>query len=94
VVGAALSLLLVAVALFIYDVIQLSRERRAQTARFYQGLAEMARNEAAQLHERKRLQSSPSQSMESSTVDAAGTPPNLDSSISDRPAPTTDNTAR
>jgi hypothetical protein len=48
---AALSLLLVAFGLFIYDVIQLSRERRAQTARFYQGLADMARNEAAQLQQ-------------------------------------------
>jgi hypothetical protein len=93
VVGAALSLLLVAVALFIYDVIQLSRERRAQTARFYHGLAEMARHEAAQLQERKRLQESSVQSMEASPVDAAGTPPpDLGSSSAEKPAPTTDNT--
>lgn len=56
VVLAALSLLLVAVVLFIYDVIQLSRERRAQTARFYKGLADMARDEAAQLQKHRDAQ--------------------------------------
>jgi hypothetical protein len=56
VVLAALSLLLVAFGLFIYDVIQLSRERRAQTARFHQGLADMARSEAAKLQQKREAQ--------------------------------------
>ena len=95
VVGAALSLLLVAVALFIYDVIQLSRERRAQTTRFYSGLAEMARNEAAQLKERKKLEAALGENREISAADASGAVmPNLETDIGEGFAPKTDNNTR
>ncbi|HEX8237886.1 MAG TPA: hypothetical protein VF600_18240 [Abditibacteriaceae bacterium] len=94
-VCAALSLLLVAFALFIYDVIQLSRERRAQTARFYQGLAEMARTEAAQLQERQRLQASTTSSTNPAAADAPGAPAlNSEAAVTESPAPTTDKTTR
>jgi hypothetical protein len=95
VVGASLSLLLVAFALFVYDVIQLSRERRAQTARFYQGLAELARNEAAQLQERQRLQASTAENINTSAADATGAPAlNSVAANTEPPAPTSDKTIR
>jgi hypothetical protein len=95
VVLAALSLLLVAFVLFIYDVIQLSRERRAQTTRFYSGLAEMARNEAAQLKERKKLEAALGENREISAADASGAVmPNLETDIGEGFAPKTDNNTR
>jgi hypothetical protein len=66
VVGAALSLLIVALVLFLWDVIVLSRERRRQTARFYQGLADMARHEAEQLKHRSTGASAPPQAADDS----------------------------
>jgi hypothetical protein len=72
VVIAALSLLMIAVVLFIYDVVQLSRERRAQTARFHKGLADMARNEAAQLQQQRAAQQHVADNSSASTPSDAG----------------------
>lgn len=54
VVGGALCLMLVAFALLVYDVIQVARQQRLQTARLHQSFADMARSEAARLHEMQR----------------------------------------
>ncbi len=54
VVIAALGLMLVAFALLVYDVIQVARERRLQTARLHQSLADLARAEAERLRESQR----------------------------------------
>lgn len=44
----------VAFGLLVWDMMQLARERQAQTARFHQGLAELARTEAARLETRQQ----------------------------------------
>lgn len=56
VVITALGLMLAAFALLVYDVIQVARERRLQTARLHQSLADLARAEAERLREAQESQ--------------------------------------